>query len=132
MAKAEGKIFKYDSPKEIRADFLEALPYKGGRQLIECSTAEFSAVCPYSGLPDVAVVKFEYIPRKRIVELKSLKYYYVSFRNVGITQEDVTNRIFKDLKKLLSPAYIKLTTRYNTRGGIDTVCTMQSGKQPRA
>ncbi len=128
MAKPEGRLFKFDSPKAIQSGFLETLPYSGGRQLIECSTNEFSAVCPYSGLPDVATVEIKYVPRRKIVELKSLKYYFVSFRNVGITQEDVTDRIFRDLKKLLSPAYLRLTTRYNTRGGIDTVCTMQSGK----
>jgi 7-cyano-7-deazaguanine reductase len=131
MARAEGKKFKFDPPEKIRTDFLESFPYAGERQLITCSTREFSAVCPYSGLPDIADVAIEYIPGKKIVELKSLKYYYVSFRNVGITQEDVTSRIFRDLKKLLKPPYLRLITIYNTRGGIDTKCVMVQGKLPQ-
>ena len=63
--------------------------------------------------------------KKSIVELKSLKYYITSYRNVGIYQEHVTNRIFDDLHHLLDPTYLKITTIYNTRGGIDTTCVIE-------
>jgi len=56
------------------------------------------------------------------VELKSLKYYFISFRNVGIYQEAVTKRIFEDLQKALESKKLVVTTIYNTRGGFDTTC----------
>ncbi len=125
---AEGKTFLFEKADKIRTDFLKTIPYKGMEQLIEYSTPEFSAVCPYSGLPDIATVIIEYIPEEKIVELKSLKYYLVSYRNVGIYQEDATNRIFTDLFALLKPKYMKVTTIYNTRGGIDSTCTIETRK----
>ena len=86
-------------------------------------TDEFSAVCPFSGLPDIGYVKIEYYPEGgKCVELKSLKYYMVSFRNVGIYQEAVTKRIHDDLVKVLGTNRLRVTTLYNTRGGFDTTC----------
>jgi 7-cyano-7-deazaguanine reductase len=67
-------------------------------------TSEFSAVCPYSGLPDFARLTISYVPRSKCVELKSLKYYVTSYRNVGIFQEHATARIAEDLHKVLAPA----------------------------
>ena len=66
-------------------------------------TREFSAVCPYSGLPDFATLRIEYVPSDRCIELKSLKYYVTSFRNVGIFQEHATARIAEDLFGVLQP-----------------------------
>ena len=126
MPRAEGKKFKFESEKAIDSKLLETIPYKGGKQEIEYKTKEFSAVCPFSGLPDIATVIIRYIPDKKIVELKSLKYYFISFRNVGIYQEKATDRIFKDLKKVLKPKYLYLETIYNTRGGIDSKCVMKT------
>lgn len=129
MPRAEGKIFPFESPDKIRADFLETIPYRGERQLVQYTSREFSAVCPFSGLPDIATVVIEYIPNRLCVELKSLKYYFVSFRNVGIYQEAATNRIFKDLWQLLKPRYLMIKTIYNTRGGIDAICLIEKGKR---
>lgn len=126
---AEGTVFPFEKVDQIRTDFLQVIPYEGEEQLVEYSTSEFSAVCPYSGLPDIATVIIEYIPVKWIVELKSLKYYFVSYRNVGIYQEEATNRIFRDLHTLLQPKQMKVTTIYNTRGGIDSTCTIEKGKR---
>lgn len=128
MPKAEGKTFKFQPETEIDAAILETIDYSGGEQLIEYRTKEFSAVCPFSGLPDIAVVIVKYIPKTKLVELKSLKYYYISFRNVGIYQEKVTDRIFKDLRKILAPKYLYVETVYNTRGGIDARCIMETKK----
>jgi 7-cyano-7-deazaguanine reductase len=122
----KAKTFPFDSMDHIRTDFLEVFPYQGERQHIRYETAEFSAVCPFSGLPDIAKVIIEYVPKKVCLELKSLKYYFVSFRNVGIYQEAVTNRIYKDLYQVAKPSYLKLTTIYNTRGGIDSTCFIES------
>jgi len=129
MPNAQGEFFKFDSPDHLRADFLERFPYQGEKQYITYETAEFSAVCPFSGLPDIAKVIIEYIPKKYCLELKSLKYYLVSFRNVGIYQEAATDRLFKDIYPLLKPAYLKITTIYNTRGGIDATCVIEKGQK---
>ena len=102
MAKAEGKIFNYDDASKINADFLETFPFESVDQYIKTETNEFSAVCPFSGLPDLAKVRIEYFPTgKKCIELKSLKYYFTSFRNVGIYQEGATKRIYDDLSSIL-------------------------------
>jgi len=132
MPEAEGLSLPFNSPDDIRPDLLEAIPYTGRPQLISYSTDEFSAVCPYSGLPDIATVVIRYIPDNRLVELKSLKYYFTSFRNVGIYQEDATVRIFEDLKQVLKPRYLHVYTRYNTRGGIDAECVIETGDEDEA
>ena len=74
-------------------------------------------------MPDLAYVKIEYYPSGgKCIELKSLKYYFVSFRNVGIYQEGATKRIYNDLKSALDTEKIQITTVYNTRGGFNTTC----------
>ena len=123
MAKAEGKYFEFDDEDQINPDFLETFSFDSPNQYIATETDEFSAVCPFSGLPDLGYVKIEYYPTgAKCIELKSLKYYFVSFRNVGIYQEAATKRIYMDLKNALGTEKIKVTTIYNTRGGFDTTC----------
>jgi 7-cyano-7-deazaguanine reductase len=129
MPEAEGKKFEFQPESKIDTKILETIEYDGGRQLIEYRTREFSAVCPFSGLPDIAEINITYIPSSRIIELKSLKYYFISFRNVGIYQEKATDRIFGDIKRILKPKYLFVETVYNTRGGIDAKCVMESGKK---
>src|SRR4051794_5940739 len=103
MPKAEGRVLKFDDVEKIDHSVLERIPYTGPRQRVKYTTQEFSAVCPFSGLPDYGAFTMEYIPRACCVELKSLKYYLISYRNVGIYQEDATGRLFQDLWKLLEP-----------------------------
>ena len=123
MAKAEGKIFNYDDASKINADFLETFPFESVDQYIKTETNEFSAVCPFSGLPDLAKVRIEYFPTgRKCIELKSLKYYFTSFRNVGIYQEGATKRIYDDLSSILETKKIQITTIYNIRGGFKTTC----------
>lgn len=123
MIKSDGKYFKFDGENQINSDFLETFPFDSPDQYIMTETDEFSAVCPFSGLPDLAYVKIEYYPTGgKCIELKSLKYYFVSFRNVGIYQEGATQRIYNDLKNVLDIEKIRITTVYNTRGGFDTTC----------
>ena len=123
MAKAEGKTFNYDDTSKINADFLETFPFDSVNQYIKTETNEFSAVCPFSGLPDLAKVRIEYFPTgKKCIELKSLKYYFISFRNVGIYQEGATKRIYDDLSSILETKKIQITTIYNIRGGFKTTC----------
>lgn len=95
-------------------------------QTIFIETSEFSAVCPGTGLPDVAKLVIEYVPDRLCVELKALKYYLFSFRGDAIFQEPVTDVIFDHLMRLLKPKRLKLTMRYNTRGGFDVTTVAES------
>lgn len=124
MAIAEGRTIPFVGPEHIDVAVLETFGYEGPAQEIVTETSEFSAVCPYSGLPDFARLTITYVPRAKCVELKSLKYYITSFRNVGIFQEHATARIAEDLFKLLDPVRLSVRTVYNTRGGFDTTCTV--------
>ena len=79
---------------------------------------EFSSLCPKTGQPDFAKIYINYVPSIKCVESKSLKLYLFSFRNSGEFMEDVTNRIMKDLVKVLDPWYIEVYADFNSRGGI--------------
>jgi len=129
MPEAEGKIINFNTEEAIRSDWLETLSYKEAPQLITYTTDEFSAVCPFSGLPDFGDLIIRYIPNLLLVELKSLKYYIISFRQVGIYQENATIRIYNDLRALLTPLYLEVTTTYHTRGGIVAKCQKASAPE---
>ena len=124
MPTAEGKTIPFVGPEHIDAGVLETFGYEGPAQEIVTETSEFSAVCPYSGLPDSARLTITYVPRSTCVELKSLKYYVLSYRNVGIFQEHATARLAEDLFRALAPQSLSVRTVYNTRGGFDTTCTV--------
>lgn len=120
---SEGKKIEFESVESIEKDELKVFKFNSKKQYIKIYTKEFIAVCPFSGLPDVAKIKIEYYPEGSLaLELKSLKYYLISFKNVGIYQEEVTKRIYKDLKKVLKTDKIRITTKYNVRGGLYTTC----------
>ena len=130
MAKAEGENFDFEDTSKIDPNYLEIFDFDSQNQYIKTETNEFSAVCPFSGLPDIARVKIEYFPTGgKCIELKSLKYYFTSFRNVGIYQEAVTKRIHDDLSSILKTKKIQITTIYNIRGGFKTVCVEGSVKE---
>jgi 7-cyano-7-deazaguanine reductase len=124
MPIAEGRTLPFTGPESIDSAALETFPYEGPEQEVTTVTPEFSAVCPYSGLPDYATLTIRYTPSDRCIELKSLKYYVTSFRNVGIFQEHATARIAEDLFRVLSPRRLIVSTRYNVRGGFETACTV--------
>ena len=126
---AEGRTLDFLGEDKIETRILEVFPYEGPRQNVVYETKEFSAVCPYSGLPDYATLHIEYVPGRSVVELKSLKYYIVSFRNVGIFQENATVRIYRDLWARLQPQRLCVRTVYSTRGGIYATCTIDSDQQ---
>ena len=122
MATAEGRTVPFVGPEHVDVAVLETFPFEGPEQEIVTETKEFSAVCPFSGLPDFATLTIKYIPGKSCVELKSLKYYVLSYRNVGIYQEHATAKLAEDLYGVLKPKSITVTTVYNVRGGFDTTC----------
>lgn len=122
MAQAEGKTFDFVDESHIKTDILETFQFDSCHQEIITVYPEFSAVCPFSGLPDIATLRIRYYPLAgRCIELKSLKYYLTSFRNVGLYQEGVTKRIAEDLSNAIG-AKVEVISVYNTRGGFDTTC----------
>ena len=115
----------------VDVDALETFPYEypGRDVVVEIDTNEFTAVCPFSGLPDFATLKVNYIPHKRILELRSFKYYLLSYRNVGIYQEHAVNRILEDLVKCCKPKWMQVIADYTIRGGVHTVASVEWGKR---
>jgi 7-cyano-7-deazaguanine reductase len=111
----------------IDAGVLETFPYEyvGKDTAVDITTDEFTAVCPWSGLPDFGSVTIHYLPNDKILELRSLKYYLLSFRNVGIYQEHAVNRITDDLVRAVDPKWIEVTLDYKIRGGIHTICRVR-------
>ncbi|MFC2025107.1 preQ(1) synthase [Chloroflexota bacterium] len=115
---------RFDVEKEDAIDVavLEAIPFDYPESATEVvyETEEFTCVCPWTGLPDFARLVIRYVPQKSLVELKSLKYYLTSYRNVGILQEHAVNRILQDLVQLLAPVSMVVESEYKERGGIKT------------
>ena len=124
---------KYDvgSMNEIDVDVLDTFPYEypGKEVLINIDMNEFTAVCPFSGLPDFATIKVNYIPGKLIIELRSFKYYLLSYRDVGIYQEHAVNRILQDLVRCCKPKWMQVIADYNIRGGVHTVASVEYGRR---
>lgn len=95
--------------------------------LITHVNPEFTSVCPMTGLPDFGTITVEYAPDQLCVELKSLKYYYLDYRNRGIFYEAVVNAILDDMLAALAPRYIRVTGEFSTRGGLHSVVTATHG-----
>lgn len=93
---------------------------------------EFTCVCPKTGQPDFAEFRIRYVPDARCVELKSLKLYLWSFRNVGAFHESVTNTVCNDLAGLLGPRFLEVVGDFNVRGGIRTTIVCRHGTLPAA
>jgi len=88
-------------------------------------TDEFTAVCPWTGLPDYGVLTISYVPGDSCIELKSLKYYILSYRDVGIVQEHAANRILNDLVAVCQPQVMMITLDYKVRGGLHTAVSVE-------
>lgn len=86
---------------------------------------EFTCVCPRTGLPDFANIIIDYIPDKNIIELKSLKYYFISYRNEGIFHENAVNQILDDLVTACKPRSVKVVGEFGVRGGIKTTVSAE-------
>jgi 7-cyano-7-deazaguanine reductase len=95
-------------------------PREGRDYTIRMEIPEFTCVCPKTGQPDFATFTLEYVPDAKCVELKSLKLFMWSFRDVGAFHEDITNRILDQLARATAPKFMRLTAEWNVRGGIYT------------
>ena len=98
-------------------------PRPGRDYEIAIACPEFTSVCPITGLPDFGEIRISYVPGDRCIELKSLKYYMIDFRNRGIFYESVTNQILDDLVAACQPRRMTVVGDFSARGGITTVVT---------
>lgn len=114
--------------KAVKEAQLEAWdnPYPDRDYRIEISFPEFTCLCPRSGYPDFATIKINYIPDKKIVELKALKLYLNSYRDEHISHEAAVNKIYDDLYSLLKPRVLEIIGDFNPRGNVKTVIKLSS------
>ena len=116
------------SEKSIRSDLLLGFDYEytqSGAEVI-IDSDEFTAVCPLTGLPDFGTLFIKYVPKNLLIELKSLKYYLLSYTNVGIVQEHAANKILNDLIEKYDPVSITIELDYKIRGGLHTVVSVSN------
>lgn len=107
-------------PTDYAPEMLETFDNKHPEHeyVVKLDCPEFTTLCPKTGQPDFGHLYISYIPRRKMVESKSLKLYLFSFRNHGDFHEDCVNIIMKDLRRLMDPRYIEVCGRFMPRGGI--------------
>jgi 7-cyano-7-deazaguanine reductase len=110
--RAEMKLFPLDT---------FAYEFPGKEIKINFEIPEFTAICPFSDFPDFAIIRIEYVPKERCIELKSLKLYINSFRNVKIFHEHVINVIMEDFVAACDPLSVEIEGDFHVRGNIKTV-----------
>lgn len=117
IAKQSKKLETFDNPNPDR-DYT-----------IHINVPEFTCLCPKTGQPDFATIEIDYVPDALCVELKALKLYMWSYRDEGAFHEAVSNRILEDLVAAISPRFMRITARFNVRGGIYTTVVVEH-RQP--
>lgn len=126
---AEDKTLPFKGPEAIDAACLECFEYAyagtphGQAMEIVTATDEFTSVCPFSGLPDFAEIEIRYVPDTLCLELRSLKYYLLSYRDVGIWYEHLVNRMLEDLVMACRPRTMTISIICNPRGGLASTVT---------
>jgi 7-cyano-7-deazaguanine reductase len=96
---------------------------------IHMDIPEFTCLCPKTGQPDFATIQIDYVPDQLCLELKSLKLYIWSFRDQGAFHEAVTNRILNELVACCQPRFMRVTAKFNVRGGIYTTVTAEHARE---
>lgn len=104
-------------------------PKPGRKYVITHRNPEFTSVCPITGLPDFGCITVRYIPDEICIELKSLKYYFLEYRNQGIFYEDLTNKILDDLVEVCSPLEMEITSDWSARGGMNSTISAKYVKE---
>jgi len=129
VVQAEGRRFPFDGVDKVDPGLLETFPYEFPDREAEVviATDEWTCVCPFSGLPDFGTLTVSYVPQRRCIELKSLKYYLTTFRTVGIYQEHAANVLLEQLVAACGPRRMEVSLDYRLRGGIHTVVTVRHG-----
>ena len=108
---------------------IETWPNQYAGYEIEIAMPEFTSVCPKTGLPDFGSIELRYIPGKRCLELKSYKMYLLAYRNLGIFQENVVNRVLRDVVKAADPVSATVVGDFSPRGGLSSVITATWSKK---
>ncbi len=120
------KTLPFKGPEAIDRECLQCFEYEyadkriGENTEIVTTTDEFTSVCPFSGLPDFARVTISYTPNRHCIELRSLKYYLMSYRDVGIWYEHLVNRMLEDLVAAAKPKRMDIVIECNPRGGLSS------------
>jgi len=104
--------------------------YPERNYVIKIDIPEFTCICPKTRLPDFAAIVIRYIPDKSCIELKALKYYTFFYRNIGIFNEHVVNKMLDDLVACCKPRWMEIVGEFNARGGIKTTVNAEYGKRP--
>ena len=103
--------------------------FPGNEIWVDFEIPEFTAICPFSDFPDFATIRLRYVPNERCIELKSLKLYINTFREIKIFHEHVVNIIMEDFVAACDPMKVELTGDFNVRGNIKTVISKSYSKQ---
>jgi len=125
-----GKTRLPRSPGEARLESV-VNPHPGETFLVRFACPEFTCLCPLTGQPDFAHLVIDYVPRRRLVESKSLKLYLAAFRNHGAFHEDTTLMIAKRLMRELKPRWLRIGGYWYPRGGMPIDVFYQSGLPPK-
>lgn len=115
------------SPEEAKLEFIKN-QFPENNNLVELKTTEFTSLCPVTDQPDYGEIIISYNPAELLIESKSLKLYLASFRNSGMFQEFIVNKILNDLKTALKPNSITVIGNFNARGGISISSTVTWSK----
>ncbi len=120
------------TPREEMELFpLDSFDYEyAGREIwVEFEIPEFTAICPFSDFPDFAIIRLKYVPNRRCIELKSLKLYINSFREIKVFHEHVINIILEDFVKACDPLKVEIEGDFHVRGNIKTVVRTSYAKE---
>ncbi|PIU50172.1 MAG: 7-cyano-7-deazaguanine reductase [Desulfobacterales bacterium CG07_land_8_20_14_0_80_52_14] len=114
--------YRAKGPETVRSELLDVIDYQYTGKDIEITIEqpEYTSVCPMTGLPDFGKITINYIPDQKLVELKSLKFYLLQYRDVGIFYEHVVNLILNHLVERLHPKELAVSGEFTARGGITT------------
>jgi len=128
MPESHDNAIRYavEDPDIVKTDVLDPIEYDYGSHRgidITIRQPEFTSLCPMTGLPDVGCITITYRPDRTIIELKSLKFYLMQYRNVGIFYEHLVNRILDDMVSILKPRRMEITGEFMPRGGMTTRVT---------
>ncbi|MBP8130957.1 MAG: NADPH-dependent 7-cyano-7-deazaguanine reductase QueF [Candidatus Hydrogenedentes bacterium] len=127
--KALDRTLPFQDPDTVDPAILECFPYEyadtphGAAMEVVIETEEFTSVCPFSGLPDFASLSIRYVPDRSCIELRSLKYYLLTYRSVGIWYEHLVNKLLEDLARCARPRRMSVTLHCKPRGGLVSTLT---------
>lgn len=110
---------------------LDCFPTHFKNYLVTLHVPEYTSVCPKTGMPDFGTITLQYVPNQLCVELKAFKYYIHAYRNIGISYENVVNKILQDFVRAAKPKWAYVKGDFTPRGGIRSTIEAQHGKRPK-